>query len=125
MVIIACLRVTQVFHTSRQIRAPRGPYYTIKMAEIAEDCPPPAAPVRDVFAIEQSVSRIRTALPCSFVLQGIKSSIVRILRDNHFGALRANFCGNRVNKPAARTVSIAIPHFVFWEGEHEHDELAA
>jgi hypothetical protein len=113
VVIIDCLRVTQVFHTTRQIRAPRGPYYTIKKAEIAEDRPPAAAPVRDVSAIEQFVSRIRTARPCSFVLQGIKSSVVRILRDNHFGALRAMLLGIRVNKAVARTVSIGMPHFVF------------
>jgi len=60
VVIIDCLRVTQVFRTSRQIRAPRGPYYTIKKAENAQDRPPEAPPTDGLSAIEQSISHSNT-----------------------------------------------------------------
>ena len=124
MFVIDCLRVTQISHTTRQIRAARGPYYTIKKPEIAEDRPP-AAPAHVLSAIEQSISRIRTARPCSFVFERTKSSIVNNLYSDQFGALRANSPRVRVNKPVAEIVSMAMYHRAYLQGEPEHDEPSA
>jgi hypothetical protein len=113
------------FHTTGEIPAARGPYYTIKKLEIAEERTRPAAPTHILSAIGQSISRIRTARLRSFIPRRAKSSIVVILRANHFGALRAISPWIRVNNGAAASVSTAAIHFVSVQGEPEHDEPAA
>src|ERR1700691_3090023 len=81
-----------ILRTNRGVWAARGPYYTIKLREIAGDADyaPAAAPAHALSAIEQSISRIRTTRPCPFVLQHTKSSTVINLQNGYFGDLRAN-----------------------------------
>jgi hypothetical protein len=109
----------------RGIHAACGPYYTTKKLKIAEDPPPAAVPIRILSAIEHSRSRIRTSQLPSFIRSPAKSSVIIILHNNHFGALRANSTAglceaarrsnrirSRINGDATAAIPVAVPQLV-------------